>query len=202
MSSKYDRKDALYRKAKDEGYRSRAAYKLIEIDDRHKILRAGASVLDLGAWPGGWLQVASNRVGVNGVVVGVDLVKIEDLSSSVVRLIQGDASSPEVLAEAREFSPGEFDVVLSDMSPKFSGIKEADRARAIGVAELALFVSEQMLRMGGCLVVKVFKSEESAKFYNQLRRSFDKVSRSELDATRKTSNEFYLIAQGFKKEIK
>ncbi len=198
MSGGYNRTDHLYRKAKEEGFRSRAAYKLIELNKRFKAIGPGSRVLDLGAWPGGWLQVAADLVGSSGVVVGIDLVAIEPLPFPQVRLITGDAADEDVQSQAFGIAGGKFQAVLSDMSPKLTGIKEADRAATIGCAELAFHIATKTLENDGTLIIKLFKSNEAEQFVKMIRPMFNKVSRSELDATRKTSNEFYVVGSGFK----
>jgi len=198
MSSDYKRDDRLYRKAKEEGYRSRAAYKLIEINERFKIIRPGDRILDLGAWPGGWLQVASKLVGEQGQVVGIDLVAIDSIGAANTHTIQGDAREEENIEKCFALAGGKFAAVLSDMSPKLTGIKEADRVGATACAALALFIAEKTLAQGGCLVTKVFKSQEAEQFVKTARPMFNKTTRSELDSTRTTSNEFYVIFTGFR----
>lgn len=193
MSGSYDRKDHYYNLAKEQGFRSRAAFKLKELNTKYKLIRPGYKVVDLGAWPGGWMQVAAKAVGSRGLVVGIDLVEIEDFGENSVRCITGDVREDSVIQQAKDFAPDGFDLVLSDMSPKLSGIKEVDRYGAVGCAELALWASQQLLRPGGTIVIKVFKSNETEQFIKELRKSFSKVVRSELDSTRKTSNEFYVI---------
>lgn len=195
--SDYDRKDALYKRAKEEGYRSRAAYKLKEIDAKYGLLKSGYRVLDLGAWPGGWMQAAAEKVGASGRVVGIDLVQIEDFGAENIKCIVGDARDEASLQAAKDFAGGNFNLVLSDMSPKLTGIREVDSAQTVACAELALFIATQVLLKQGNLVIKVFKSNETEMFVKSLRPLFNKVVRSELDSTRKTSNEFYLIALGF-----
>ncbi len=199
MSGSYNRKDHFYQKAKEEGYRSRAAYKLIELNDKHKLLNQGSLVLDLGCWPGGWLQVAAEKVGPNGLVVGVDLVKVEDIGQDNVRCICGDARDEATLKQLRELSSSGFDLILSDMSPKLSGIREVDQAGSVGCAELAVWLAGQVVKSGGTLVVKVFKGNETEQFVKSTRPMFNKLIRTELDATRKSSNEFYVLGFGFKK---
>lgn len=198
MGGEYNRKDRLYWDAKEHGYRSRAAFKLIEINEKFRLLGQGSRVFDLGAWPGGWLQVAAQLVGAQGRVVGIDLVQIEPLPSENVLLLHGDARDEALVTTAADFAGGRFDVLLSDMSPKLTGIKEADRYAAVACAELAMFIAERVLTPGGALVVKVFKSPESDAFVKTVRPLFNKVARVELDSTRKTSNEYYLIATGYK----
>jgi 23S rRNA (uridine2552-2'-O)-methyltransferase len=195
MASDYKRKDHLYQKAKDEGYRSRAAYKLKEIQAAYKIIQNGSRVLDVGAWPGGWVQVALGYVGECGSVTGIDLAELEPIDDPRVHLIHGDARDLETLLPDPTLK---FDCVISDMSPKLTGIREADQAGIVACAELALYVAERFLKKGGNLVVKVFKGNEVDAFVKSARPMFNKLVRSELDATRNTSNEFYVIGLGFK----
>jgi 23S rRNA (uridine2552-2'-O)-methyltransferase len=195
--SQYDRKDHLYQKAKEEGYRSRAAYKLIEIQESYGLIRSGDSVLDVGAWPGGWLQVALEFVGQKGSVTGIDLVAIDPIDDPRCHLITGDARDLDTLIENQG---AHFDVVISDMSPKLSGIKEADQAGIVGCAELALWVATQFLKNGGNFAVKLFKGGQVETFVKTARPMFNKLVRTELKSTRNTSNEFYVIGLGFKRQ--
>ena len=196
MSSDYNRKDHLYQKAKDEGYRSRAAYKLLEIQESYKVIPQGAAVLDVGAWPGGWTQVALEIVGPKGTVTGIDLQALDPIEDPRCTLITGDARDLEEILGHPEPC---FDAVISDMSPKLTGIKEADQAGTVGCAELALYVAQQLLKKGGSFVVKVFKGGEVEGFVKSARPMFNKLIRSELKSTRATSNEFYVIGLGFKR---
>lgn len=196
MSSKYNRKDHLYQKAKDEGYRSRAAYKLLEIQKSYGLIRSGDKVLDVGAWPGGWCQVALEIVGRSGEVVGIDLVELDPIDDPRFRSITGDARDIEEL-----YPGGEpiFDSVISDMSPKLTGIKEADQAGTVACAELALWVATKVLKENGSFVVKVFKGGQVEGFVKTARPLFNKLVRTELKSTRNTSNEFYILGLGFKR---
>jgi 23S rRNA (uridine2552-2'-O)-methyltransferase len=198
MASEYKRKDHLYQKAKDEGYRSRAAYKLKEIQATYKIIQNGGCVLDVGAWPGGWTQVALEYLGGAGSVVGVDLVTVEPLNDERVTLLTGDARD---LAALLPDPTMRFDCVISDMSPKLTGIKEADQAGTVACAELALSVAAGYLKKGGNFVVKVFKGREVEGFVKAAKPMFNRVVRSELDSTRNSSNEFYVIGLGFKGDV-
>ncbi len=193
----YERKDSFYLQAKEEGYKSRASFKLLELNDKYKLLRPGGYILDLGAWPGGWMQIASEQVGPAGMVVGIDLVKIE-LNLSNCRSIVGDVGDPEILTLAEQYAGRKFHTILSDMSPKLTGIKEADRAALEECAELALGAANKALDAGGSLVVKVFKSNEAEAFFRRVKSCFNATHRIELDSTRKSSNEFYIVATGFK----
>ena len=199
MCAEYNRKDRLYEKAKEDGYRSRAAYKLLELNKKHKFIRAGSKVLDLGAWPGGWMQVTSNIVGDSGLVVGIDLVELDPIPGTNSKLLCGDAREDSNIRMALEIAGTHFDVVVSDMSPKLTGIREADQAGTVACAELALYVASQVLKKNGDLVIKVFKGNDTEQFIRELKPSFEKVIRSELDATRRTSNEYYVLARGYRR---
>lgn len=194
----YNRKDHFYLKAKAEGYRSRAAYKLLELDKEHNLLKPRAKVIELGAWPGGWLQIAAESVGPDGLVVGIDLVQIEDLGIDNIRTICGDVDEQENIDSALALAPDKYDVVLSDMAPKLSGIKEADRYATVGVAESGFHAAKNLMKIGGHFVCKVFKSSETDKFVRDLRKYFTKVWREELESTRKSSNEFYIVGTAYK----
>jgi len=205
MAAKYNRKDHYYEQAKTSGYRSRAAFKLKELNQKFSLLKQGYSVADLGAWPGGWMQVAGSLVGEMGLVVGVDLVPIEPFPHDNIRCLTGDLRDEETLHQLKEVAKNfrqesRYDLVLSDMSAKLTGIKEADQASACVCAELALWVAQRILKPKGTLVMKVFKGGEIDSFIRDSRPVFDKLSRVELDSTRKTSNEFYLVASGIKTE--
>lgn len=192
----YQRKDSFYRKAKAAGLRSRAAFKIEEL--ARGVVRAGDRVLDLGAWPGGWLQIVSRLVGPRGLAVGVDLVKIEPLGLANVRVIQGDASDSATLVEIRGALVGVADVVLSDMAPKLSGIRDRDRYRAEELARLAFGVARQLLRPGGSFLCKLFMSPDLRPFLDEVRSSFEEVSTTRPEASRKGSAEIYLIARGLR----
>jgi len=198
MPGNYKRKDQYFKQAKEEGYRSRAAYKLIELNKKYKFVKRGSKTIDLGAWPGGWLQVAARQVGPTGLVVGIDLQEIEDFADKNIKLIQGDVKDESNIEQALTFAEGAFDVVLSDMSPKLSGIKEVDRLSAVALAELAMQTAQQLLKMEGSIVIKVFKGNETEEFVKSARGVFRKLIRAELKSSRKTSNEFYLVGLGYK----
>lgn len=199
MSRNYNRKDHYYNKAKEDGFASRAAYKLLELDSRFHIFRPGISVLDLGAWPGGWMEIAAEKIGQNGVVVGIDRTPLDHTPSPPIYFIQGEVQDEDSIRQAEDLNRGErFDLVLSDMSPKLTGIREVDQAATVGVAELALWVARHSLATNGNLIIKVFKSQATQEFVKTLNPLFNKVARVELDSTRKTSNEFYVVAQKIK----
>ena len=193
----YERKDARYRQAKAEGYRARSAYKLIEMDRRARLLRPGASVLDLGAGPGGWLQVTAERVGRNGRVVGVDLIPIDPLPDSNVSCLTGDLRQPEVRAALREALGQPADVVLCDASPKLTGVRATDEARGEELTDAILSALPELLARGGSLLMKTFMRDAEMGLARRLRGWFDAVRVLRPDASRKGSAECYLLAEGF-----
>ncbi len=193
------RKDHYHQKAKREGYRSRAAYKLQEIQKRFRIFRRGGKVLDLGAAPGGWLQVASEMVKREGRVVGIDLLPIEPLSKRNITVFEGDLLDPAMQEQALEAFGEKATVVLSDMAPNISGVRVTDCARSFELAMLALNLARQCLQPGGSFVVKLFPGDEFETFLKECRQSFRKVRTTKPEATRKTSSELYIIALDFKK---
>jgi 23S rRNA (uridine2552-2'-O)-methyltransferase len=193
----YNPQDSYFKKAKQEGYRSRAAYKLLELQQRYRFLKAGDGVIDLGAAPGGWLQVAAKIVGQNGKVIGVDLQSIQPLPERNVILLSGDIRSEEIQRRIRELIGGPAHCVLSDLAPKLSGIRDADMARCLELNRIALAVAKQLLRLGGALLVKSFISEDLQLFSAELKQQFSAVQRTKPEATRQGSSEFYFFAKGF-----
>lgn len=188
--------DAYVQRAKAEGYRARAAYKLLEIDDRDHLLRPGMTVVDLGAAPGSWSQVAVKRCA-GGRVFALDLLAIEPITG--VDFIQGDFSEDRVLDELTAGLGGSrVDVVLSDMAPNMSGIELTDQARSIHLAELALDFAVNHLREGGAFVVKVFQGAGFMEFREEARRHFRTLAVRKPKASRDRSPEVYLLGTGFK----
>jgi len=197
----YERKDALYRRAKREGLRSRAAYKLEELQRAHRVLRAGQRVADLGAWPGGWLQVAAGAVGPSGRVVGVDVAAIEpfpELTNAIA--IQADLAEPGVEARILEALGGPADVVLSDAAPKLTGVRTTDRAREEALLEAIEALVPRLLRPGGALVLKLLEGPEAQAIADRLGRRFATRKATRLQATRRGSSEKYLVAKDFRPE--
>jgi len=193
----YQRKDAFYARAKQAGYRSRAAYKLAELARRYKLIDRGDHVVDLGAWPGGWLQVAAELVGPRGVVVGVDLKAIDQLGG-VVATIVGDARDAAVREQIHSRCNGRVDVVLSDMAPSLSGVRDRDIAQAVELATTAVGAAVHMLAPGGNLVLKLFTAPEADALVAEVRRRFGSAKLTRPEATRKGSDEIYLVCLGFK----
>ncbi len=194
----YKRKDSFYLRAKSAGYRSRAAYKLAELDQRHHLFRPGDRIVDLGAWPGGWLPIAAAAVGPQGIVVGVDLQRIDPLGLANVRTLQGDVTRSDVLHKVAELCGGKADVVLSDLAPKLSGIRERDEARGEELFALATDFARAILRPGGVFVAKLFMSPTASAKMAELRQRFDDVRSTRPEATRKGSAELYVIARGLR----
>ncbi len=204
MPGTYKVRDFLHQRAKEEGYRSRASYKLLELDKRFRLFRSGMRVLDLGCAPGGWLQVAAKKVGPSGRVVGIDLEHVAPFSgaelsksSAVISVICADILDEKSLALLQEQLQGLADIVLSDMSPHLSGIRDRDNAQLLELLESAHLLSEKLLQKGGCFIAKAFPSPGFDSFFLSLKGKYAKLSRKDLAASRKTSNELYLIAQGF-----
>ncbi len=181
--------DPFVQRAQKEGYRSRAAYKLLEIDERDRLLRPGAVVVDLGATPGGWSQVAAAR---GCRVVAVDLLPLAPLPG--VEFIQGDFREDEVLARLQEKLGGRpVELVISDMAPNISGIALSDQARAMHLAELALDFAAQHLKPGGSFLVKVFQGAGFEEYVRLLRRHFARMVTRKPKASRDRSSEVYLL---------
>jgi 23S rRNA (uridine2552-2'-O)-methyltransferase len=190
--------DHYYRKAKQMDYRSRASFKLIQIDDKFKLLKSGSVVADLGAAPGGWLQVAAERVGPKGKVVGVDIQTIEPIEG--VQTVQGDMRKEETVMDMLELLGGKADVVLSDMSPNISGSYNMDHARSVDLCEHALEFAQKVLRPGGSLVLKIFEGDMMPDFMKRVRASFKDIKLYGPEASRSSSSEIYIVAKDFKPE--
>ncbi len=184
-------RDPYVRKARREGYRSRAAFKLLGIDAKHRLLRAGMTVVDLGAAPGGWSQVASAKVAPHGKVIAIDLLEIAPMSG--VAVLRGDFREGAALAA---LAGARADVVLCDASPSLSGISATDQARAAELVLAAVDFCRRALKPEGAFLVKVFHGEAFDDVMAQLRRSFRKVSVIKPAASRGESRETYLLARG------
>ena len=189
-------KDPYVRRARAEGYRSRAAYKLQEIADREGLLRKGQRVLDLGAAPGGWSQIAASRVGPRGRVVALDLLPMEPLPG--VRIVQGDFGDAGTRGELREAMEGEAaDLILSDMAPNLEGVKVADATMSMELASSVIAAAPEWLDAGGALLVKVFESPDTRCLRRELSLNFSSVRVRKPAASKPSSSEIYLMAKGF-----
>jgi 23S rRNA (uridine2552-2'-O)-methyltransferase len=189
--------DPYVKEAQRRGYRSRAAFKLIELDDRDKLLRRGMTAVDLGAAPGSWSQVLRERLGPDALIVAVDVLPMTPVAG--VRFVQTDFATEEGLAAVRE-SLGRSNVhlVLSDMAPNLSGIDSADQARAVHLAELAFEFACQTLQPSGDFAVKVFQGAGLAEFQRAVQTRFDKVYVRKPKASRDRSREIFLVAKRLK----
>lgn len=184
--------DPYVKAAQSQGYRSRAAFKLDELDRKDRFLRAGQRIVDLGAAPGGWSQIAAERVGATGRIVALDLLPMEPLPS--VEFIQGDFREPEVLSALESLVGDRVDLVLSDMAPNISGVSARDQAMSIDLAEMALEFAQEWLEPNGVFVVKLFQGAGFDEFVTGVRSGFGRVRLRKPPASRKESREIYLVA--------
>ncbi len=190
----------FYKEAKRDGYRSRSAFKLIQIQKRFRILKQGNIVIDLGAAPGGWSQVAKEIVGEKGTVLGIDLSPIQPIRG--ITFLQGDIAKESSLQELiQSMEEKKADAVLSDMSPNISGNYSVDHARSIFLCEQALITASTFLKSGGKFLCKVFEGEELPRFMNEIKNKFGSVKKFTPPASRKSSSEIYIIAKSFKHSI-
>jgi 23S rRNA (uridine2552-2'-O)-methyltransferase len=191
--------DPYVKQAQKDGYRSRSSYKLIELNEKDKLLRPGMLVMDVGAAPGGWSQVAGKIVGEKGRVLATDILPMEPLKN--VDFVQGDFTEEAVFTQILEMLNGKQpDLIISDISPNLSGIGVADQAASIYLVELALDMVRRVLRPKGNFVAKVFQGSGSDAYLKDVRKSFDKVMIRKPPASRARSSEFYMVAKGFIKE--
>ena len=189
-------KDPFVIQAQKDGYRSRAAYKLIEIDKKYKIIKSGITAVDLGAAPGGWSQVLSKKIGLKGKVVGIDLLEVPPIKG--IDFIQGDFMQEEILNEmVDKLENKPVDLVISDMAPNISGIKMVDQQRAINLNELALDFASKHLKQNGCFLVKSFVGKDFEEFVKNLRSCFKKVYKIKPDSSRSRSAEIFLLGYEF-----
>ena len=188
--------DPYVARAKREGYRSRAAFKLLEIDEKYKILKAGQRVVDLGAAPGGWSQIAARVVGPKGKVVGIDLLPIDPMAG--VEFLELDFLDDSAPGGLIEMLGGPADVVMSDMAANTTGHKKTDHLRIIGLAEAAIYFAREILAPGGAFVAKVFQGGTENQLLADLKRDFAVVRHVKPAASRTDSAELYVLATGFR----
>ncbi len=187
-----------YKKAKEENYRSRSTYKLIQTNEKYGFIRLRDVVVDLGAAPGGWIQAARKMTGKHGFVLGVDLKPIEPFTQEYVRTIIGDLTEPGIVEEILSFLPRRADVVLSDAAPNVTGVWEVDHARQIDLASKALDIAIQILRPNGTFFVKLFEGDLMNEFVQTVKGLFEEVKIVKPQASRAKSSEMYLLALGLK----
>ncbi|MCG7958655.1 MAG: 23S rRNA (uridine(2552)-2'-O)-methyltransferase RlmE [Candidatus Thiodiazotropha taylori] len=189
--------DTYVKQAQKAGYRSRAAFKLLEIQEKDRLIKPGMKVVDLGAAPGGWSQIARDLVGENGQVFALDILPMDPIAG--VEFIQGDFRETEPLESLRNLLDGAaIDLVISDMAPNVTGMASVDQPRSIYLCELALDFARETLKPGGGFVVKVFQGEGFDDFLREVRSSFGRVVSRKPDSSRAKSREVYLVAGNFK----
>lgn len=189
--------DAWVREARAHGYRSRACFKLLEIQDKDRIIRSGMTVVDLGAAPGSWSQVVARLLQGRGTVIASDILEMEPIEG--VHFVQGDFSEDSAYQAILQYlDNNEADLVISDMAPNMSGMREIDQPRAMLLAELALDLARSILKCNGSLLVKVFHGEGLQPFQQALKQHFSVVRTRKPRASRARSSEIYLLAQGFR----
>jgi 23S rRNA (uridine2552-2'-O)-methyltransferase len=189
--------DPYVQRAKREGYRSRSAFKLVEIDDKYRILKKGARVVDLGAAPGGWCQVAAKRIGEGGRIVAIDLLDIEPIAG--VEFIQLDFLDPAAPDQLKARLGGEADVVLTDMAANATGHRKTDHIKIVALVEAAAEFAREVLKPGGAFLAKVIQGGTEPALLAQLKRDFATVRHVKPAASRADSAELYLLATGFRK---
>jgi 23S rRNA (uridine2552-2'-O)-methyltransferase len=190
-------KDHYVKRSQQEGYRSRASYKLLEIQEKDRLFKPGMTVVDLGSAPGGWSQVAVKLVGDKGRVVASDILPMDSIAG--VDFVQGDFTEEAVFEEILQLlDDGQADLVISDMAPNMSGMKAVDQPRAMYLVELALDLASQVLKPEGVFVAKVFHGEGFDSFLQEVKSRFQRVVTRKPDASRSRSREVYLVARGLK----
>lgn len=194
-----DRKrEYYYKKAKEENYRSRSIYKLVQANEKYGFIKRDNIVIDLGAAPGGWIQAARKMTGKNGYVLGVDLKPIEPFTQEYIRTIIADFTETGAVEQILSFLPSKADVVLCDAAPNITGVWEVDHARQINLAEKALEIAQCMLKSNGSLFVKVFEGDLLNDYIQTVKTFFETVKIVKPLASRQKSSELYLLALGFK----
>ena len=189
--------DPYVKQAQKDGYRSRASYKLLEVQEKYKLIRPGMSVVDLGAAPGGWSQVTSRLIGGQGRLIASDILEMDSIPD--VTFIQGDFTQDDVLAQIlKAVGNSQVDLVISDMAPNMSGTPEVDMPKAMFLCELALDLAARILKPGGNFVIKVFQGEGFDAYVKDARQKFDKVQMIKPDSSRGSSREQYMLAWGYR----
>jgi 23S rRNA (uridine2552-2'-O)-methyltransferase len=191
------KKDGYYRKAKREHYRSRAAFKLKQINKRYRLIKKGDTVVDLGCSPGGWSQVAVEIVGGRGTVIGVDIANTKPVEGML--FIRGDIHDQETIDRIKETIPGgRSRAVISDMSPKLTGTYSIDHLKSIELARKALEFAKSVLKPGGCFICKVFMGEEFKELLDETKKLFEFCKAHSPEASRSSSSEIYIVGRNFK----
>jgi 23S rRNA (uridine2552-2'-O)-methyltransferase len=195
--------DRFYKEAKREGYRSRSAFKLLQISRKFTLIKTGDVVVDLGAAPGGWSQIAHELVGEHGMVVSVDLLSMEPIAGVVV--LKGDITNEETISTIQEALASKerkaVDVVISDVAPQLSGNKELDQYRSCELSSAALNVAAALLKKNGSFVTKIFQGEYYPEFYKSVKEKFQNTKAYAPEASRKRSAEVYVVGKGYKQSL-
>ena len=190
-----------YKEAKKVGYRARSAFKLIQLQKKFNIIKKGDVVIDLGAAPGGWSQIATKTTGDTGLVISIDLLPIKPIEN--VRIIQGDVTKTETIEKIKQLlEDKKADVILSDMSPEISGNYSVDHARSLYLCEQALDTTNYLLKTNGTFICKLFEGEDTKEFINKVKQIFNAVKQYSPKASRKSSSETYIIGKSFKTDKK
>lgn len=192
------KREYYFRKAKEENYRSRATYKLVQANQKYQFIRRNDIVVDLGAAPGGWIQAARKMTGKHGFVLGVDLKPIEPFTQEYIRTIVGDMTDPDIVQQILSFLPRKANVVISDAAPNITGVWEVDHARQIDLATKALGIAQCILQPSGNFFVKVFEGDLLNSFVQSVKASFETVKNVKPQASRAKSSEMYILAVGLK----
>lgn len=195
------KRDYYYRKAKAEEYRSRASFKLKQLNEKFRLIKKGDKVLDLGAAPGGWMQVAREIVGSSGFVLGVDLAKIKDFGPENVKSIQGDFTQKETIEKIKEILPS-CDVIISDASPDISGVWDIDHFRSMELCRSVLAIAGEILKPEGNFQVKIFQGEHTGEFFGEVKDRFTYAKMTKPEASRSGSAEIYVVGKSFKPSTK
>lgn len=190
------RRDQYRRLAKDQGYRARSAYKLLQLNNSYHILKKGSKIVDLGCAPGGWLQVAAQEVGPAGRVVGIDIKPVEPVAGATI--LHGSIENPSMLDKITSILGNKANVVLSDLAPNVSGVWDVDHARQISLSTIALGFARQILKGGGSAVFKVFEGDMLDEFRAELKKNFGKVLLNKPSASRQESSELYIVCLDFR----
>jgi 23S rRNA (uridine2552-2'-O)-methyltransferase len=196
MPKRYTPNDAWSQRAAKEGYRARSVYKLIELNERERLLRPGMTVLDCGAAPGSWLQFTAQQIGPKGLAIGIDRTPIEPIADNV-RTIEADITDVDaVQSTLTTLEIDRVDLVLSDLAPNTSGVHDVDQWRSIELSQAVIAIAEQFLRPGGACVIKVLRGEDFDAFYRELKATWKDVKTARVEATRDRSTEVYVILRG------
>lgn len=205
MGSRWEmerKKDPYYKRAKADDYRSRASYKLKQLDKKYKIIRKGDTVVDLGAAPGGWSQVAMEKVEEEGIVVAVDLNRIKPLDGENFYRIRGDFTDENVQNKIKKIVGWHTKVLISDASPTLTGIKDIDHLRSIDLIESVISIGDNILEDKGNIVIKAFQGEEYKNLIDKLKKKFKVLKTTKPPSSRKKSSEMYIVGLGFKRPKK